>query len=102
VWLYLSNSPLFAAAADTLRTVAISGAQTPGTDNGVTFADFYRYSVPGQLVFPVINNLGQVAFTGSITGTGVNDQSSKAAIAVMLWCFFSVVVSDESKRVRHV
>ncbi len=57
------------ASADSLRTVAISGESAPGTGSGVNFSD---------LSIPSLNDAGQVAFIGRLTGEGVlkgiNDQ----------------------------
>ena len=49
------------ANADSLRTVAFTGDTAPGTNAG--FSDFG---------FPTINEAGQIAFTGALTGDGSN------------------------------
>ena len=51
------------ATAATLRTVAFSGTLAPGTPEGVLFSSFGR---------PALNNAGQTAFVGSLTGTEVD------------------------------
>ncbi len=51
------------ATAGTLRTVALTGDAAPGTGSGVSFPSFFGV--------PVLNDAGQTAFTGFLTGTGV-------------------------------
>lgn len=48
--------------APDIRTVVLSGDQAPGADEGVTFTTFGA---------PVVNDAGQTAFRGVVTGTGV-------------------------------
>jgi len=55
------------AQAQTFRTVAIFGDAAPGTDSGVSFFNFEGL---------VLNDAGQVAFLGELTGTEVVDSNS--------------------------
>ena len=57
-----SRAPAVQAAV-TYRAVAIVGDSAPGTETNTTF---HRFSVP------TINQLGQVAFKGEVTGPGLN------------------------------
>ena len=52
----LANS----AFAQTLRTVALTGQHAPGTPNDVVFDSLFG--------FPALNNLGQTAFIGQLSG----------------------------------
>jgi len=52
------------AHADSLRTVALSGEQALSTDPSVIYSGFGT---------PVLNEAGQVAFHGNLTGTAVNE-----------------------------
>ncbi len=52
------------AGASPLRTVAFSGVPAPGMGSQFLFSSFVD--------FPVLNNTGQTAFLGRITGAGVN------------------------------
>ncbi len=58
---------LSVAQAQTLRTVAISGDPAPGAGSGASFFDFEGL---------VLNDAGQVAFLGELTGTEVVDSNS--------------------------
>jgi hypothetical protein len=58
----LAPAPTIAHAA-TLRTVALSGQQAPGTPDGVNYSSFSA---------PVLNNAGQTAFHGNLSGDGVD------------------------------
>lgn len=49
-----------------LRTVALTGIDAPGVENGLQFDAFSTFD-EGP---PVINNSGQVAFSGLVAGTG--------------------------------
>jgi hypothetical protein len=60
----------FTTHAATLRTVALTGQQAPGTPEAVTFNSF-GYASSGSFSFgPVINDAGQVAFGAQLTGSG--------------------------------
>jgi hypothetical protein len=52
-----------AAPAATVRTVALSGQQAPGTPSGVNFS--------GSFSTPVLNDAGQTAFSAFLTGSSV-------------------------------
>ena len=54
------------AAAILFRTVAMTGEQAPGTDPGIVFRN---------VVSPVINQAGQVAFRGRVQGPGYVDDN---------------------------
>ena len=56
------------ATDSSLRTVALTGVPTSGTPDGVSFL---RFEVP------TLNNAGQTAFYGEVTGTGVTDENSE-------------------------
>jgi hypothetical protein len=63
-------APMIAHAA-TLRTVALSGQQAPGTPDGVNF------SMPiSSTVHPVLNDAGQTAFKATLTGSGVDSTNN--------------------------
>ena len=53
-----------------LSLVARTGNQAPGTASGVNFSEFARLPISAGL--PVLNGAGEVAFVGSLTGTGVD------------------------------
>jgi len=53
--------------ADALRTVALSGEPAPGTGSGVLFSTFFSS--------PVLNDAGQTAFRGVLTGMGVGNSN---------------------------
>jgi hypothetical protein len=56
----------YTAYATTLRTVALSGQQAPGTEPDVN----YRYFLK-----PALNDNGQTAFIATLQGNGVNDDN---------------------------
>jgi hypothetical protein len=58
---------IWSGDADTLRPVARTGSHAPGTPAGVNFESFALYSRIG------LDDAGQTAFLGYLTGTGVND-----------------------------
>ncbi len=53
-----------AAHAGAVRTVALTGQQAPGTPSGVNFGGFPTA--------PVLNDAGQTAFRGTLTGSGID------------------------------
>jgi hypothetical protein len=62
----------FGARADSLRTVALTGYQAPGTLSGTEFSGFFA---------PALNNAGETAFWGSLrVGTGDVDTSNGTGI----------------------
>ena len=64
---------LYSNASGTLTQVARAGDQAPGANNDVLFDNF------GFSSSPVLNNSGQLAFFGSLTGNGV-DSSNNSGI----------------------
>ncbi len=62
------------ATAGTLRTVALSGTHAPGTPAGVNFSNF---NFSRFIITPVLNNAGQTAFSGSLTGPGVDSTNER-------------------------
>jgi len=60
------------AEAQTLRTVAFSGDAAPGMGVGVNFGSVNNFGVP------VLNDAGQTAFVGFLTGTGVSTDNRSA------------------------
>lgn len=65
---------LWRVSAGGIDLVARAGDGAPGTPGGVTFDQFVDA--------PLINTLGQVAFTGSLTGAGVDATNAKG-----IWAF---------------
>lgn len=61
-----NNDGIWAGRAEALTLVARTGSQAPGTADGVSFSSFFPWSGPLQL-----NETGQAAFTGYLTGSGV-------------------------------
>jgi len=59
------------AAAQGLRTVALSGEAAPGMNGGVNFSRFLGAS-------PLLNSAGQVAFIGILTGTEVDGSNNQS------------------------
>jgi hypothetical protein len=59
-----------AAHAATVRTVALSGQQAPGTSSGVNYGGFSTF------FSPVLNDAGQTAFQGGLTGSGVDSTTN--------------------------
>lgn len=59
-----------------LRTVALTGQQAPGAENGVTFQSFQA---------PAVDNNGRTAFTAEVTGrnTGIWSEGSGALSKIM-------------------
>jgi hypothetical protein len=66
-----NNSGIWAFDGDDLRLVARAGSPAPGTDPGVVFGGLYSSSTYS------VNQRGQVAFLGFLTGPGVNDNNSR-------------------------
>lgn len=64
VGLLFSLLPYQAAADGLVQTVALTGQHAPGTGEGVTFQ---------YLRIPTINNVGQIAIKGYLTGPGVEE-----------------------------
>jgi hypothetical protein len=64
---------IWSTAGGTLAIVARSGSEGPGPGlgPGVNFSSF------GNIIAPVINSAGNVAFFGSLTGTGVNSTNNR-------------------------
>ena len=60
-----NNSGIYSDVSGTLAQVVREGDQAPGADPGVVFSDF-------SLSFPSLNAAGQIAFSGSLTGAGVD------------------------------
>jgi PEP-CTERM motif len=63
-----ASTGIWAEDSDTLGLVALASHHAPGTDPGVVFQGF-----SGGMLF---NAAGQIAFGGSLTGTGVDDSNS--------------------------
>ncbi len=63
IWLAPSNGPA--------RLVAHSEGQAPGTPDGTVFSSSDRYLPPWEKFY--VNARGQVAFTGLLGGTGINE-----------------------------
>ena len=61
------------ASAQHLRTVALSGTPAPGT-SGLIFSEL---AGNGFATPPVLNNAGQTAFKGKLTGTGVGFRNGR-------------------------
>ncbi len=61
---------LWAERAGTLSLVTRQGVSAPGTPSGVQFSSFGSLGWNG--FWPAFNDLGQTAFLGGLTGTGVN------------------------------
>jgi hypothetical protein len=66
----LAAAPTIAHAA-TLRTVALSGQQAPGTPDGVNFV------FSGSFVFPVLNDAGRTAFGAYLVGGGIDSTNNE-------------------------
>lgn len=60
-----NENGIWAESAGTLGLVARTGDAAPGTGPGVVFSSFVN--------FPVINNAGDIAFWGRVSGTGVDE-----------------------------
>lgn len=63
--------PLFScidASALTVETFALSKRQAPGASNGVEFLSFR---------LPVLNNAGEVAFVGRLSGTAIDETNDR-------------------------
>lgn len=67
----LLGQPGVTHANNGLRTVALSGQAAPGTSTGVKFSTFTA---------PVINDRGETAFVGAISGTGVSQGTNSDGI----------------------
>ena len=75
-----NDNGIWSEGSGSLKLVARSGSRAPGTPSGVHFQDFVFAPVD-------INNAGQIAFQGSLFGSGV-DQTNDDGI----W----------SDRIRHL
>jgi len=67
-----NNSGLYSGTSASLGQVAREGSQAPGAAAGVNFSIFDT---------PVINNAGQTAFLGTLTGTGVIVANNKGVFS---------------------
>ena len=63
-----NNAGIWSESSGTLRMVARTGSQAPGTPNGVTYSLLLKA--------PFLNNLGQTAFWGRLTGSGVDSTNT--------------------------
>ncbi len=70
-----NSSGIFAEFNGAVGLVARAGEQAPGTEPGVHFGNFNSFTRPH------LNNLGQVAFLGSLNGPGVDDTNSAGIFA---------------------
>ena len=64
---FTNNRGVWVEGADGLELVARTGSTAPGTPSGVNFSGLSR---------PTLNEAGQVAFRGDLTGTGVNSTNN--------------------------
>jgi len=69
---FLTVGPISTTAAQTLRTVVLSGDAVPGADAGVNFSGF------ASVVF---NDADQTAFLGDLTGAGVDDTNNRGVFS---------------------
>ena len=82
---FTNNGGIWSEAAGSIGSpglVARAGDSAPGTTPGVNFSNFDR---------PVLNNAGQIAFFGLLTGTGVNGSNDRG-----IW------VTDLDEQIRLV
>jgi len=74
-----SNSGIFSEAGGTLGLVAREGDAAPGTAAGVVFGSFVS-----SFNLPAINDQGQTAFVGTLTGAGVSSTNDQGIFATDL------------------
>ena len=67
-----TGDAIFSTVGGALRLVARDGGASPGTGSGVLFSGFD---------VPMLNNSGQVAFYGYLTGSGVTATNNQAIFA---------------------
>ncbi len=68
-----NNGGIWAEDSDTLRLIAQEGEPAPGLPSGVDFDEFFLPTALG----PRINSVGQIAFTGSFRGNGIDSFNNR-------------------------
>lgn len=63
-----NDSTLWVADADTLTLIARTGDPAPDTNPGTVF---------DSLIAPTVNNAGQLAFSGTLSGAGIDDSNDR-------------------------